>query len=91
MSGCNKCKHYAALQTPRKISESAYVYGFCFKNTANDYGRTYPVYIPNGACSDFAKKKEGKEDYEYEENQEFKCDCCKKNMISKMKKIIEGA
>ena len=90
MSRCRQCKKYGVLHKPREIADGIFVYGFCFKDLHEKYGSAYPVYISDGGvCKEFDKKKEEKDDYEYEMTQEFRCECCKKNLISKIAKCIE--
>lgn len=89
MSRCVQCKKYGVLHKPWRISDTIFVYGFCFKDIHENYGSAYPVYSPDGACKAFDKKKEEKSDHEHEMEQEFMCCCCKKNLISKITKCIE--
>ena len=71
MSRCSQCKKYGVLHTPMKIADNIFVYGFCFKDLHENYGSTYPVYIPDGGvCRSFDKKEsilhgdsDEKEDY----------------------------
>lgn len=91
MSRCGQCKKYGVLHTPMEISDNIVVYGFCFKDLRKNYGSAYPVYVPDsGFCKSFDKKREEKDDYEYQMTQEFKCECCKKNSIKKITKCIES-
>lgn len=90
MGSCGECKKYGVLHTPREIADGIFIYGFCFKDFQRSYGSIYPVYIPQGGtCKEFDKKKEEKEDYEYEMTQDFKCECCKKALIGKITGCIE--
>lgn len=89
MSRCGQCRHYGVLHKPRNIKDDMQIYGFCFKDIRENYGSIYPVYIPDGGvCKGFIKKKEEKEDYSYEVTQEFKCECCKKELLSKIEKVL---
>lgn len=90
MNRCEQCKYYGVLHTPRIVKDDIRVYGFCFKDLHENYGSAYPVYVPDGGvCKSFSKKKEEKEDYKYEMTQEFRCECCKKDLIDKISKCIE--
>ncbi len=89
MSRCGQCKNYSVLNKPRKIKDDIQVYGFCFKDFRENYGNMYPVYIPDGGgCKDFIKRSDKREEYEYEISQEFKCECCKKNLLGKIKRLL---
>lgn len=89
MSRCERCGNYGALHEPKVINDTC-VYGFCFKNFCN-LGSVYPVYIPDGGvCKSFAERKDGKEAYEYEMTQAFKCECCKKNLIEKISRLVRN-
>lgn len=90
MSRCGQCKNFGVLHTPWKVADGIFVYGFCFKDLHENYGGAYPVYVPDGGvCKRFSKKKEEKENYEYEMTQEFKCECCKKELLGKITKILK--
>ncbi len=87
MSRCDECKKYSGLHKPRKVDEQNYIYGFCFKDYHVNHGSTYPVYIPDGGvCKAF--EKSAKEKYEYEIDPTFKCECCKKELLSKITKCL---
>lgn len=89
MSRCGKCKYYEPLHKPRNIQGDAYVYGLCFKDYHGDFGTPYLVYIPDsGTCKKFVKGKESHDDYEYEMTQEFRCECCKKELLGKISKLL---
>lgn len=89
MSRCNECKKYDALHKPRKVDKENYIYGFCFKDYNSNYGSVYPVYIPDGGvCKSFEKSAQKKESYEYEIDPAFKCECCKKQLLSKIEKCL---
>lgn len=89
MSRCKKCKFYEPLHKPRRIRESTYIYGFCFKDFHADSGSIYPVYLPDGGvCKEFTEGKDRDSIYEYEMSQEFHCECCKKNLISRITGLI---
>lgn len=85
MTRCGQCKNYAVLHKPKDG-----VHGFCFKNFRGGQGTAYPVYLPDGGtCKQFAKR--GKKDgYEYEATQSFRCECCRKELESKILKVIGG-
>lgn len=61
---CVTCSYYLALGEPRKRSDDAVIYGYCFKNGDHDYntnmGKGYPVFISGGFCKKFKKRKETK-------------------------------
>lgn len=58
MENCESCNYYAALEQPRKATDECVVYGFCFQDfMKNGQTSTYPVYIPEGYCRKFKKKK----------------------------------
>ena len=89
MSRCGQCKNYGVLHKPWEVKEGICVYGFCFKDFREGYGSAYPVYVPDGGvCRSFKQKKAEKDDYEYEMTQEFKCECCKKELLSKVEKCF---
>lgn len=89
MIRCEECKKYAALHSPRKVDEHNYIYGFCFKDYHVSYGSTYPVYIPDGGvCKAFEKSPKEKKEYEYEIDPTFKCELCKKELLSKINKCL---
>ena len=58
---CNTCHYYSALKEPRERSDGAVIYGYCFKNGDKDYntdmGKGCAVFIPNGSCKQFKKRK----------------------------------
>lgn len=89
MSSCRQCKFYGVLHSPWKI-ETTCVHGFCFKDFKEGRWVTYPVYIPDGGkCKCFIAKPIIKNEYDYEMTQEFRCECCKKDLIDKISKCIE--
>lgn len=58
MENCENCNYYAALEQPRKATDECVVHGFCFQDfMKNGQTYTYPVYIPEGHCGKFKKKK----------------------------------
>lgn len=86
MSRCDSCKKYSALHRPRKVDDQNYIYGFCFKDHHSNYGSVYPVYIPDGGvCKAYDRSTE---QYEYEIDPAFQCECCKKRLREKIMKIL---
>ena len=86
MTRCAQCEHYAVLHKPK-----GNVFGFCFKDFREGHGSAYPVYLPDsGACKSFLKAKENR-DYEYEMTQEYRCECCRKELESQIVKVIGRA
>lgn len=61
---CKWCKFYAELKKPFPLYDSAYIYGYCFKDGTKDYslnmGKGYPVYIDGGACKAFKRCRENR-------------------------------
>lgn len=60
---CYACKHFSELKEPRE-GEGFAIYGYCFKfgnkvSSINE-GKGYPVYIPEGKCKDYKRKKGNK-------------------------------
>ena len=59
---CEQCRHYSALREPRQRSDEAVIYGYCFKDGDKSYntnmGKGLAVFIPNGDCKHFKKRKE---------------------------------
>lgn len=59
---CFSCRHFSELKKPREVAEGAAIYGYCFKDGTKDYspnmGKGYPVYIPEGKCKDWKKRRE---------------------------------
>lgn len=61
---CNQCKFYSEFTEPRDLSiagekyANAVCYGMCYKQK-NAFGnfQGYPVYIPEGNCKDFARRR----------------------------------
>jgi len=61
---CNQCKFYSEFTEPRDLSiagekyADAVCYGMCYKqNLAKSNYQGYPVYIPEGNCKDFIRKR----------------------------------
>ena len=60
-NSCYSCEHFAEFKEPRtyKSRDGEFtVYGECCKNfNKNGSYSMYPVYIPQGVCKNFKKKK----------------------------------
>ena len=83
MTRCGQCKHYAVLHKSRDN-----VFGFCFKDFREGQRSAYPVYLPDsGSCKSFLKAKENR-GYEYEMTQEYRCECCRKEIENEIFKVI---
>lgn len=61
---CNQCKFYSEFTEPRDLSIAgekfayAVCYGMCYKqNLFKGNFQGYPVYIPEGNCKDFIRKR----------------------------------
>ena len=57
---CDNCIHYSCLKSPREVQDG-YIYGYCFKFGTKQYhlgmGKGFPVFIKDGVCKDFKKRK----------------------------------
>lgn len=83
---CKECQSYYDLRIPKKVDDKNYIYGYCFKDNYN-MEKGHAIYIPGGSCKEFIACKDSK-DYKYEIDPAFKCECCKKELLSKMTKLI---
>lgn len=58
---CDVCRHYSALAEPRKRSDGATIYGYCFrsgdKNYSPDMGKGYPVFVDGAVCKAFVRER----------------------------------
>ena len=58
--GCERCEHYSPLREPRKRTDGAVIYGYCFADGTRNYsgneGKGYAVFLPDGGtCSKFKR------------------------------------
>lgn len=62
--GCDECHWYSALKEPRTLSDGATIYGYCFVHgdteTSHGMGKGFPVFIPEGKCKKFKRRKKEK-------------------------------
>lgn len=61
---CNQCKFYSEFTEPRDLSiagekyANAVCYGMCYsQKNAHGNIRGYPVYLPEGSCKDFIRRR----------------------------------
>ena len=58
---CHKCEHFATFKEPRTYTnrnDEFVVWGMCCKQfNKNGSYSMYPVYIADGKCKDFSKKR----------------------------------
>lgn len=58
---CDTCDFFSALKEPRKRSDEAKIYGYCFKSGDKNYntnmGKGYPVFIDEGSCKHWKRRK----------------------------------
>ncbi len=62
---CFWCHFFAELKTPFERSDGAVIYGYCFQAGDRDcspgMGKGYAVFVPEGSCKKFKRRKHGKE------------------------------
>ena len=62
---CYSCRCFAELKEPWELSgDRGKIYGYCFKGGDKDYspslGKGFPVYIDEGICKEFKRKKDAR-------------------------------
>lgn len=62
---CYTCRYFAELKEPWVRSDEACIFGYCFergdKNYSYNMGKGIAVFIADGRCKDWARRKEKKE------------------------------
>ena len=55
---CYTCRYFSELKEPRQLDPDGAIYGLCFKAGVKHYsGNGYAVFIPDGKCAKYAKRK----------------------------------
>lgn len=56
---CDLCEHYSPLKIPRKRTDGAVIFGYCFADGTESYnyneGKGFAVFVPDGGCNRFKR------------------------------------